>query len=94
MKYKTFFAYPRVSEERPESIADVVARTPYFDRIIQRVAGDVEQFVVLVPAMTPAPTVISRSRESSFEVDQTATQQHKIGSLDQAGVDWSQASFM
>ena len=50
MKYKisgTFFAYPRVSEEGPESIGDVVARTPYFDRIIQRVAGDVEQFVVL-----------------------------------------------
>ena len=50
MKYKiagTFFAYPRVSEEGPESIGDVVARTPYFDRIIQRVAGDVEQFIVL-----------------------------------------------
>ena len=50
MKYKisgTFFAYPRVSEEGPESIGDVVARTPYFDQIIQRVAGDVEQFIVL-----------------------------------------------
>ena len=50
MKYKisgTFFAYPRVSEEGPESIGDVVARTPYFDRIIQWVAGDVEQFIVL-----------------------------------------------
>ena len=50
MKYKiseTLFAYPRVSEEGSESIADVVARTLYFDRIIQRVAGDVEQFVVL-----------------------------------------------
>ena len=50
MKYKisgTFFAYPKVSEEGPESIGDIVARTPYFDRIIQRVAGDVEQFIVL-----------------------------------------------
>ncbi len=42
----TYFAYPRVPAEGAEGLGDlVIARTLYFDRIIERVVGDVEQFV-------------------------------------------------
>ncbi len=51
VKYRmsgTYFAYPRVPEVGAEGIGDlVVARTLYFDRIIECVVGDMEQFVVL-----------------------------------------------
>ena len=44
----TYFGYPRAPEEGAEGLGDiVVARTLYFDRIIEDAAGELEQFVVL-----------------------------------------------
>ena len=52
LKYKlsgTYFAYPRLPPpDGAETVADlVVARTLYFDRILERVLPEVEQFVLL-----------------------------------------------
>ena len=45
----TYFAYPRLPPpDGAETVADlVVARTLYFDRILERVLPEVEQFVLL-----------------------------------------------
>ena len=51
MKYQlsgAYFGYPRIPNEGQEGLGDVmIARTLYIDRIIHRVVGDMDQFVVL-----------------------------------------------
>ena len=65
LKYKlsgTYFAYPRLPpRDGGETVADlVVARTLYFDRILERVLPEVEQFVLLGAGYdTPEPTALS-----------------------------------
>ena len=42
------FLYPRIPEQGDEGLRDLmVSRTLYFDRVIERVIGDVEQFVFM-----------------------------------------------
>ena len=99
VKYKmsgTYFGYPRVPEEGTEAIADiVVARTLYFDRIIDRVVDDMEQFVVLGAGYdTRAYGLLKKEGLACFELDQSTTQKLKIASLETAGIDASHVTFV
>ena len=99
VKYKmsgTYFGYPRVPEEGTEGIADiVVARTLYFDRIIERVVADMEQFVVLGAGYDTRPYgTLKKDGLAFFELDQPATQELKIAGLHAAGIDTSHVSFV
>jgi methyltransferase (TIGR00027 family) len=99
LKYKMsgkYFAYPRIPAEGTEGIADiVVARTLYFDRIIEDVVDDVEQFVLLGAGYdTRAYGRLKRPGLTFFELDQPTTQRLKIESLHAAGVDTSHVAFV
>ena len=73
----------------------MVARTLYFDRIIERVAADVDQFVVLGAGYdTRCYSELMRKGIRCFEVDQVVTQQHKTASLERAGVDVAHVAFV
>jgi len=99
VKYRlsgTRFAYPRVPEEGAEGIADlVVARTLYFDRIIDRVVGATPQFVILGAGYdTRAYGKLRRDGLAFFELDQPTTQKLKIAALQRAGIDKSHVIFL
>lgn len=99
VKYKMSgkqFGYPRVPEEGAEGLADlIVARTLYFDRIIERVVGDMEQFVLLGAGFdTRAYGMVKRQGLAFFEVDQATTQALKIEGLRTAGIDTSHVRFV
>ena len=91
-----YFAYPRVPEEGSEGIGDiVVARTLYFDRIIQRVVGDRDQFVLLGAGYdTRAYGELKAEGLAFFELDQATTQQLKVASLHKAGIDTDHVTFL
>ena len=73
----------------------VVARTVYFDRIIERLAPDVEQFVVLGAGYdTRAYGGLKRAGLRFFEVDQEATQKLKMASLARAGIQSDHVTFV
>ena len=89
MKYKlsgAYFLYPRVPVEGAEKIRDVVvARTLYFDRIIERIVPEMEQFVLLGAGYdTRAYGELKRDGLAFFELDQAKTQRLKVASLRQA----------
>jgi methyltransferase (TIGR00027 family) len=92
----TYFGYPRVPEEGAEGIGDIiVARTLYFDRIIERVVGDVEQFVLLGAGFDTRPYgTLKRQGLAFFELDQRTTQELKIEGLHAAGIDTSHVTFI
>ncbi len=99
VKYKlsgTLFLYPRVPKEGSETLADfVIARTHYFDRIIERVTADVDQFVVLGAGYdTRCYSELMRNGIRCFEVDQAVTQQLKTASLERAGVGAAHVTFV
>jgi methyltransferase (TIGR00027 family) len=99
IKYKisgTYFGYPRIADEGAERVADLVtARTLYFDRIIGRVIGDVEQFVLLGAGYdTRAYGELERDGLAIFELDQSPTQQLKIASLERADIDAAHVCFV
>jgi methyltransferase (TIGR00027 family) len=99
VKYKMsgkYFGYPRVPEEGAEGIGDIVlARTLYFDRIIERVVGEVEQFVLLGAGFDTRPYGTLKSQGVAFfELDQTTTQTLKIEGLLAAGIDTSHVTFV
>ena len=99
VKYKLsgkLFGYPRVPEEGTEGIRDiVVARTLYFDRIIERTVSDVEQFVLLGSGFDTRPYgTLKKEGLTFFELDQATTQKLKIESLLAAGVDISHVTFV
>ena len=99
VKYRmsgTYFAYPRVPEVGAEGIGDlVVARTLYFDRIIERVVGDMEQFVVLGAGYdTRAYGALKKERIAFYELDQPTTQKLKVASLHSAGIDTSHVTYV
>jgi len=92
----TTLLYPRVPVEGEETLAElVVARTVYFDRIIERLAPDVEQFVVLGAGYdTRAYGGLKRDGLRFFEVDQEATQKLKTASLARAGIESDHVTFL
>jgi methyltransferase (TIGR00027 family) len=99
VKYKlsgSYFGYPRVPQEGAEGISDfVVARTLYFDRIIQRVVGDVEQFVLLGAGYdTRVYGQLKREGVACFELDQAQTQRLKISCLSKGCIDADHVIFV
>jgi methyltransferase (TIGR00027 family) len=99
VKYKlsgSYFGYPRVPEEGAEGISDlVVARTLYFDRIIERVVGDTEQFILLGAGYdTRAYGPLKREGIAFFELDQAPTQRLKISCLSKGGIDADHVTFV
>ncbi|MBW2253778.1 MAG: SAM-dependent methyltransferase [Deltaproteobacteria bacterium] len=88
--------YPRDPVPGAESIAELVtARTARFDGIIDRVLGDVEQFVVMGAGYdTRAFGSFRRDGLTFFELDQEAVQAHKRSMLAEAGVDASSVRFV
>jgi len=98
-KYKIsgrYFAYPRIVDEGDEGIAELVtARTVYFDRIIERALGHVEQFVVMGAGLdTRAYGALKRQGVSCFELDQPAVQKVKLESLRAAQIDARHVTFV
>lgn len=99
VKYKlsgSLFLYPRVPEPGSEAISDlVIARTLYFDQIIERRIGDAGQFVLLGAGYdTRAYGSLLREGVAFFEVDQAVVQHHKRSSLAAAGIDTGETRFI
>ena len=98
-KYKisgNYFGYPRIPEEGEEVLTDVVmARTIYFDRIIDRALDAVDQFVVMGAGFdTRAYGALEREGIAYFELDQPAVQALKLDGLRDGGVDASHVTFV
>jgi methyltransferase (TIGR00027 family) len=99
LKYKIsgkLFMYPRVPQEGQEVIVDIViARTLFFDRMIERVLGSVEQFVVMGAGYdTRAYGTFHSEGVTIFELDQESVQQHKRAALTEAGVQCDDVHFV
>lgn len=99
LKYKISgkrFGYPRIPPEGKEGVADiVVARTIYFDRIIGRVLGHVEQFVLLGAGYdTRAYGRLRRHELAFFELDEAMTQKVKLAALKEAGIETAHVAFV
>jgi len=99
LKYKisgTYFGYPRIPVRGHEKLADLMtARTPHFDRIIERGAADVEQFVLMGAGYdTRAYGELTRPGLRFFELDQLATQKLKVETLAKAGIDAAHVTFI
>ena len=99
VKYKlsgSLFLYPRVVEEGTETMGELVtARTLYFDRIIERVMGEVGQFVLLGAGYdTRAYGALRRNGVIFFELDQQAVQDHKRSTLDSVDIDTGDTHFV
>ncbi|PCI75956.1 MAG: hypothetical protein COB20_11735 [SAR86 cluster bacterium] len=88
--------YPRAPEPGSETMADlIIARTLYFDRIIERATGQAEQFVVMGAGYDMrAYGNLKQQKISFFELDQPSVQQHKLASLDSAGITSDHVKFV
>lgn len=88
--------YPRVPQLGSENLADlVVARTLYFDKIIERVLGGVEQFVVMGAGYdTRAYGEFNGPGVKFFELDQGSVQQKKREALRSAGITSDHVTFV
>ena len=88
--------YPRVPDPGTETMADlIVARTLYFDRIIERAIGQVEQFVVMGAGYDMrAYGNLQRQGIAFWELDQPDVQQHKRASLVSAGISSGHVTFV
>ena len=98
-KYKmsgAYFGYPKVPDEGRENLINfMVARTLYIDRIIRRVLGDMDQFVLLGAGYdTRAYGEFKRDGTAVFELDQTHNQELKVTSLGNAGIDAAHVTFV
>jgi methyltransferase (TIGR00027 family) len=99
VKYKmsgAYFGYPKVPDEGRENLINfMVARTLYIDRIIRRVLGDMDQFVLLGAGYdTRAYGEFKRDGTAVFELDQTHNQELKVTSLGNAGIDAAHVTFV
>ena len=90
------FLYPRIPDIGTEGIADVVvARTLYFDQVIGRLIGEMEQLVVMGAGYdTRAYGDFLREGVAFFELDQTIVQQHKREALSDAGINSEHVRFV
>ena len=99
VKYKmsgAYFGYPKVPDEGRENyITFMIARTLYIDRIIRRVLGDMDQFVLLGAGYdTRAYGEFKRDGTAVFELDQTHNQELKVTSLGNASIDDAHVTFV
>lgn len=90
------FLYPRVREAGAESLGElVVVRTLYFDRVIERVIDEVEQFVVMGAGYdTRAYGGFHEKGVTFFELDQASVQQHKRNALTETGIPCEHVRFV
>ena len=90
------FLYPRIPETGSEGLGElVVVRTLHFDRVIERVIGEVEQFVVMGAGYdTRAYGDFQREGVTFFELDQPRVQQHKRDALARAGIPCEHVRFV
>lgn len=91
LKYKIsgeLFLYPRVPEPGTEDLRDLmVVRTLHFDRIIERLIDDAEQFVIMGAGYdTRAYGPLSNAGVTIFELDQAEVQAHKRQALADARI--------
>jgi len=88
--------YPRIPVAGTENMADlVIVRTLYFDRIIERAIGDIEQFVVMGAGYdTRAYGRFRRDEVTFFELDQAAVQEHKRHALAPARIPCDHVRFV
>jgi methyltransferase (TIGR00027 family) len=99
VKYKMtgkLFGYPRRVEPARANLGDLVpSRTLWFDHIIERVLGDVQQFVMLGAGYdTRAYGPLRAAGVRTFEVDQASVQTHKLAMLAAAGIDTTGVDFV
>jgi hypothetical protein len=86
VKYKIsgeLFLYPRIPNSGAENLSDlVIARTLYFDRIIESAIDSIDQFVFL-GAGYAARTYrgVNQRKVTFFELDQPDVQAHKLETL-------------
>lgn len=88
--------YPRIPEPGSESVVDlIVARTLYFDHIIERVKPQVEQFVILGAGYdTRAYGMFDQHELQFYEVDQSSVQDHKRKWLAMGGISSEHVKFV
>ena len=88
--------YPRNPEPGSEGLADLVtARTIYFDRVIRRVVGEVEQFVVMGAGYDMrAYGELQHAGVKFFELDQVKVQEHKRAYLKSANISTEHVCFV
>jgi methyltransferase (TIGR00027 family) len=93
---RKLFLYPRIPNEGAESLGElVVVRTLHFDRVIERVIGEVEQFVVMGAGYdTRAYGGFVKDGISFFEMDQPKVEKHKRQALTKAGIPSGQVRFV
>ena len=92
-----YFAYPRLPPpDGAETMADlVVARTLYFDRILERLLPGVEQFVLLGAGYdTRAYGPLVPGGVACFEVDHPRVQALKRSKLAEAGIETRGVTFV
>ncbi len=99
LKYKISgkpFLYPKIPEPGAEGLSEfIVVRTLHFDRVIVRVIGQIEQFVVMGAGYdTRAYGDFHRDGVTFFELDQAVVQQHKQNALTEAGIPCEHVSFV
>ena len=90
------FLYPRIPDDGAENIADLmIVRTLHFDHIIERVIGDVEQFVLMGAGYDMrAYGSLNREGVTFFELDQPAVQDHKRCALGAARIPSEHVRFV
>ena len=90
------FLYPRVPDAGAEGLRDlIVSRTLYFDRVIERVIGEVEQFVVMGAGYdTRAYGGLQEKGVAIFEMDQASVQLQKKKALAEAGIPCEHVRFV
>lgn len=88
--------YPRVPELGSEAMVDlIVARTLYFDRVIERAVGQVDQLVVMGAGYDMrAYEKLQRKNLSFFELDQPSVQAHKLATLESSGIASEHVTFV
>lgn len=93
--YLRYKIYPAKQEPGTEGMNDVpVVRTFYFDKLIDKEKGKVEQFVTMGAGYdTRSYGDLRKSHLQFFELDQLNTQKLKIESLQKAGIDFSHVKF-
>ncbi len=93
LRYKI---YPELEEEGKESIINVpIARTFYFDKLINKIKDKAEQFIIMGAGYdTRSYGDLKNNKLRFFETDQERTQKLKIGCLQKAGIDASHVTFV
>ena len=88
--------YPRVPELGSESIIDlIVARTLYFDRVIERAMEQVDQLVVMGAGYDMrAYEKLRRNNVAFFELDQPSVQAHKLATLKSSDIVFEHVTFV